>query len=88
MKCLLRKLEWGIISSDSLKYRVDLLDRCKRWLRLTLEGHNPDEDGSKNFRLDADQLEGAEVVSQLLCVISKVWYLQVCTYLLSKIFCI
>ncbi|ODM92073.1 Rotatin [Orchesella cincta] len=68
LKCLLRKLEYGIISSEALKDRVDLLDRCRRWLSSAGEGST---DGSKNLSLESAEVEGIELVVQLLYELSK-----------------
>lgn len=81
MKCILRKLECGIVSSDSLKERVDLLDRCRRWLSQVQETLKPvpvessDNNGtlnSNNNLISLEEVEGVEIVVELLFVLSKV----------------
>lgn len=80
MKCILRKLECGIVSSDSLKERVDLLDRCRRWLSQVQETLKPVpvesfDNGnltSNNNQVSVEEVEGVEIVVQLLFILSKV----------------
>lgn len=80
VKCILRKLECGIVSSDSLKERVDLLDRCRRWLSQVQETLKPVpvesfDNGnltSNNNQVSVEEVEGVEIVVQLLFILSKV----------------
>lgn len=76
VKCLLRKLECGIVSSESLKDRVDLVDRCRRWISLVVETQKTAQGTDKannNQDITPEELEGVEVVVLLIFALSKVY---------------